>query len=262
MAARTNHPPPAAPVILAIDTSSRVTSLSVLRNGEVVKSLNEGFDEQRSERLWMAIEGLLCDVGLTVRDVDLFAVCVGPGGFTGLRVGLAAAKGLAVAGRKPMIGVTSLEAAAAIGEWGIPVVALVNAYKGEVYSQLFSFDAEGGLVAQNDPAVSTFRIALDRVKHVTELLLAGDAAIENDKEFRRLALEFGDDDNSKRRAWARRASDSSAEAVGKLAHLRYLKGDVRAPEQIAACYVRPAEAEIKLAQGLLGSKIAQSRRKG
>lgn len=233
-----------------------------MRSGEVVKWLNEAFDEQRSEKLWIAIDGLLCDVGLTVRDVDLFAVCVGPGGFTGLRVGMAAAKGLAVAGRKPMVGITSLEAAAASCARGIPVLALVNAYKREVYSQLFSFDSEGGLVAENEPAVSTFRVALDRVNHVDELMLVGDLAIANDEEVRRLALEFGDDDNSKHRAWATRVSDSSAEAIAGLAHLRYLKGDAKAPEHIAACYVRPAEAEIKLAQGLLGSKIEQSRRKG
>ena len=227
-----------------------------------MRSLNKNFDERRSEKLWITMDELLCDAGLSVHDVDLFAVCVGPGGFTGLRVGMAAAKGLAVAGRKLMIGVTSLEAAAANGVRGIPVVALVNAYKKEVYSQLFSFDGMGGLVAENEPAVSTFRVALDRVKHLQELLLVGDGAIENDEEIRRLALEVGDDGNSKHRAWATRVSDSSAEAIGRLAHFRYLKGDAREPEHIAACYVRPAEAEIKLAQGLLGSKIAQSRRKG
>jgi tRNA threonylcarbamoyl adenosine modification protein YeaZ len=212
--------------------------------------------------LWIAIDGLVCDAGLTIRDVDVIAVCVGPGGFTGLRVGMAAAKGLAVAGRKPMVGVTSLEAAAASCAQGVPVLALVNAYKREVYSQLFSFDIQGGLVAENEPLVSTFRLALDRVKDVEELMLVGDPTIENDQEVRRLALEFGDDDNSKRRAWATRGSSSSAEAIAGLAHSRYLKGEAVAPEHIAACYVRPAEAEIKLAQGLLGSKIAQSRRKG
>ncbi|MFY9609704.1 MAG: tRNA (adenosine(37)-N6)-threonylcarbamoyltransferase complex dimerization subunit type 1 TsaB [Blastocatellia bacterium] len=245
-----------------MDTSSRMTGLCVLRNGEVVKRLNEPFDEKRSEKLWIAMEGLLCDVGLTLRDVDLFAVCVGPGGFTGLRVGVAAAKGLAVAAGKPMVGVTSLEAAAASGAGDLPVVALVNAYKREVYSQLFSFDGEGALVAENEPLVSTFRVALDRVKHVKKLMFVGDAAIENDKEIRRLAREIGDDGNSQFRAWATKGSDSSSvEAIARLALSRYLKGGARPPEHIAACYVRPAEAEIKLAQGLLGSKIERSRRK-
>lgn len=263
MAARLNHRPASTPIILAIDTSSRVTGLCVLQNGKVLISLNEAFDEKRSENLWLAIDGLLSDGGLTVRDVDLFAVCVGPGGFTGLRVGVAAAKGLAVARGKPMVGITSLEAAAASGMGALPVVALVNAYKREVYSQLFSFDQERGLVAENEPLVSTFRVALDRVKHVEKLTFVGNAAIENDEEIRRLARDIADSDKSQYRAWSTRCSDSSpAEAIGRLALWRYLRGGARAPEHIAACYVRPAEAEIKLAQGLLGSKIERSRRRG
>lgn len=234
----------------------------MLRNGAVVKSQKETFDEKRSEKLWSAMDGLLCDGGLTVRNVDLFGVCVGPGGFTGLRVGLAAAKGLAVAGGKPMVGVTSLEAAAASCAGALPVVALVNAYKREVYSQLFSFDGERGLVAENEPLVSTFQVALNRVKHVAKLMFVGNAAIENDEEIKRLAREIADDGKSQRRAWSTRGSgSSSAEAIARLALSRYLKGGARAPEQITACYVRPAEAEIKLAQGLLGTKIERSRRK-
>lgn len=250
------------PIILALDTSSAVTGLCVLRNGEVVKSLNETFDDKRSERLWLATDGLLGDAGLTIRDVDLFAVCVGPGGFTGLRVGVAAAKGFAVAAGKPMVGVTSLEAAAANGTPGLPVVALVNAYKKEVYSQLFSFDAEGALVAENEPLVSTFLVALLRVRHLEKLMFVGDAAVANNQEIKRLAREIGDDGNTQNRIWAIQVPASSpAETIARLALLKYLKGGARTPEHIAACYVRPAEAEIKLAQGLLGSKIERSRRK-
>jgi tRNA threonylcarbamoyladenosine biosynthesis protein TsaB len=234
----------------------------VLQSEAVVTSLNETFDEKRSEKLWIAMDELLNDVGLTVRDVDLIAVCVGPGVFTGLRVGVAAAKGFAVAGDKLMVGVTSLEAAAASCSGAFPVVAMVNAYKREVYSQLFSFDGEAGLVAENEPLVSTFGAALERVKHLEKLMFVGDAAIENDEEISRLACEIGNDHNLQHRAWATRGSDSSsAEAIARLALVRYLKGGAQTAEQIAACYVRPAEAEIKLAQGLLGSKIDRSRRK-
>ena len=227
-----------------------------------MRSLNEAFDEQRSERLWVAIDELLYDEGLTVRNVDLFAVCVGPGGFTGLRVGVAAAKGFAVAGDKPMVAVTSLEAAAASGSEAHPVLALVNAYKKEVYSQLFSFDDNGRPIAENEPFVSTFRAALDRVKHVETLMFAGDAAVENDEGIRRLVREMADKDNPQHRTWATPRPDRSpAEAIARLALLRYLNGDARTPEQIRACYVRPAEAEVKLAEGVLGAKIERSRRK-
>jgi tRNA threonylcarbamoyladenosine biosynthesis protein TsaB len=235
-----------------------VTSLCVTRNGEVVQSLNDNHDENRSETLWVLIDRLLREAGLTIGDVDLFGVCVGPGGFTGLRVGMAAAKGLAVAAGKPLVGITSLEATAADAGAGTAVVALVNAYKGEVYSQLFSLDSEGAPVAENEALVSTFRVALDRVAHIETLVLVGDAAVEMAK----LTSEMRSDDLSRSSgAWeSRRSHSSRAEAIARLALLKYRKGEAGTAEDVAACYILRAEAEIKLAKGLLGSKIDRVRR--
>lgn len=236
--------------------------MCVTRRGDVVKSMSVGFDEDRSEKLWLEIDRLVRDAGLAIEDLDLFAVCVGPGGFTGLRVGIAAAKGLAVAAEKPMIGVTSLEAAAANAKGTRPVLAMLNAYKGEVYSQLFSRDGQGGLVAENEPLVSTLRLALDRIAHIDRVILAGEAAAENVEEITKLASDIRRDDSSQlSRAWAVQSSDASlAEGVARLALMRYLKGEAGTPESVAACYVRRPEAEIKLERGLLGSKIARVRR--
>lgn len=260
MTVPSNHVPVSTPVLLAIDTSSNVTSLCVTRNGEIVKSQNDSLDENRSEKLWVEIDRLLREAGLTIDDVDLFAVCVGPGGFTGIRVGLAAAKGFAAAAGKPLVGITSLEAAAADAEAGAAVVALVNAYKGEVYSQLFSVDNEGSPVAVNEALVSTFRAALDRLAHMGELVLAGHAAVDNSSELATLASEMRADDRSTGAWEIHRSSLSRAEAIARLALLKYRKGEAGSAEHVAACYVRRAEAEIKLAKGLLGSKIDRVRR--
>src|SRR5713226_7373279 len=98
---------------LAIDTSSTLTSLYIARENEVLGSLAVRMNDRRSERLWSQIDFLLMEIGLRIDDIDLFSVCTGPGGFTGIRVGMAAAKGFAMAARRPLIGVTSLEAIAA-----------------------------------------------------------------------------------------------------------------------------------------------------
>src|SRR5207253_7252732 len=130
------------------------TSIALTRGDRIVEPLAVDGDERRSERLWLDIGGLLERAGLGVEAIDLFGVCVGPGGFTGLRIGLAAVKGLASATDKPVAGVTSLEAAMA-AQGATTVCAMVGAYKGEVYWQLFTFD-EGGLpVARSEPSVST-----------------------------------------------------------------------------------------------------------
>jgi len=138
----------AEPIILALDTASKATSLALSRGGALLRSIIEPPDEKRSEMLWTEVGSLLAGLGMTIADIDVFAVCVGPGGFTGLRVGMAAIEGFSAATNKPVVGVTSLEAAAFAARPASAVCAMVNAYKGEVYSQLFSFDGDGAAVAQ------------------------------------------------------------------------------------------------------------------
>src|SRR5215470_11495365 len=98
---------------LAIDTSSALTSICIARGDEIAGALAVRMSNRRSERLWSQIDFLLKEADLSVDSIDLFSVCTGPGGFTGIRVGMAAAKGLAMAAGRPLIGVTSLEAVAA-----------------------------------------------------------------------------------------------------------------------------------------------------
>lgn len=227
-----------------------------------MKSVSVGFDEHRSEKLWVEIDSLLRETDLAIEGVDLFAVCIGPGGFTGLRVGIAAAKGFAVAAGKPIIGVTSLEATAANVTKTCQVLAMLNAYKGEVYSQLFSRQGDGAVVAENEPVVSTLRFALERIQHVEQLVVAGEAAVELGHDVAAFADEIRPDGSPPSpRSWLIQDTDSStAEGVARLALMRYGEG-VRA-EDVAACYVKRPEAEIKLAKGLLGSKIDRVRRLG
>jgi tRNA threonylcarbamoyladenosine biosynthesis protein TsaB len=233
-----------------------------MRGAEIIASLNEDFDEKRSEKLWLEIGRFLGEARISIDEVDLFAVCVGPGGFTGLRVGMAAALGLAAATGKPIIGISSLEAAAASAGDAPAVLAMTNAYRGEVYSQLFRCDRDCGPVAENEPLVSTFRDALDRVAHLEKLVFAGDAARENSDLIRELAGEIRRGESSELpQAWVIQNSGTSfADEIARLAFLRLAKGEVGSPEGVKACYVRPTEAEIKLAKGLLGSKIERVRR--
>ena len=120
------------PIILGIDTSAKTTSLAVSRGGTVLTSKIHPPEHTRSETLWVEVSDLLAELGMSIRDVDVFSVCTGPGGFTGLRVGMAAAMGFSEATGKPLIGITSLEAAAFGAGPAQLVCAVVNAYKGEV----------------------------------------------------------------------------------------------------------------------------------
>jgi tRNA threonylcarbamoyladenosine biosynthesis protein TsaB len=255
----TNH---SQPNILALDTSARRTSIALARGDRIVESLAVDGDERRSERLWLDIGGLLERAGLGIEAIDIFGVCVGPGGFTGLRVGLAAIKGLASATDKPVAGVTSLEAAAMAAHRAAMVCAMVGAYKGEVYWQLFTFD-EGGLpVARSEPCVSTSTEALAQVADWSDVDFVGDAAEASREAIRNIAgARFVEGANEQRGGWrVPQTNQNVAEAVARLAYLKWHQGTVETAATVEALYVRPAEAEVKRSLGLLGSKIARSRR--
>jgi tRNA threonylcarbamoyladenosine biosynthesis protein TsaB len=249
------------PLILALDTSSRLTSIALSRGPRVISSVKIDAGEKRSEKLWVDAESLLAGSGVTINDVGLFGVCVGPGGFTGVRVGMSAVKGLASATRKPVVGVTSLEAAAMQAGPGRIVCALVSAYKGEVYSQLFSADETGVPVALNAPLVSTLGKAMERVGERNDIVFTGDAALEGDEFIRQVGGIKGRQEVSRGESGggaAKAANHLTASCIASLSYLKFARGESESGESLRACYVRPAEAEVKLSLGPLGSKINRS----
>jgi tRNA threonylcarbamoyladenosine biosynthesis protein TsaB len=254
------------PLILALDTSSKLTSIALSRGDCVIKSIEIEADDRRSEKLWVDIESLLAESSVSIKEISLFGVCVGPGGFTGLRVGMSAIKGLAAATGKPITGVTSLEAAAAQAEPGRVVCALVNAYKSEVYSQLFEIDEHGWLVALNAPLVSTLSLALERICERSNVIFTGNAALESAELIKQTgAQQSGLEPSSEEEedGWIiKNVNQPLASNIARLSYLKFIRGESENGESLRACYVRPAEAEVKLSLGLLGSKIKRSLKSG
>jgi tRNA threonylcarbamoyladenosine biosynthesis protein TsaB len=237
------------PIILGLDTSSKLTSIAIARGSQTIANFEVELDDNRSARLWELIDFLLAAVGLKVEDVNLFAACSGPGGFTGLRVGIAAIKGLAAATRKPTVGVTSLEALAAAAFPATNVCILSNAYKGEVYTQRFSYDDQGLPVAESVPAVCFLPDALEQVREIDNLSFAGDAADLNREtihQFRESLLNPQAARDSSAGEWVvKKVSRFLAGAVVRLAYHKFLTGQALEPDKLKACYVRSADVKIK-----------------
>lgn len=139
--------------ILALDSASAALSVAVLSDGVPRARRFETLLRGHAERLVPMIDAVMGDSGLDFTDLDALAVTVGPGTFTGVRIGLASARGLALATGLPLIGVTTLEVVAAAvpaemrGERDLLVV--LDARKGEVYVQRFSVGASGDLAPLN-----------------------------------------------------------------------------------------------------------------
>src|SRR6266550_6269516 len=133
-------------LILAADTSGRQGSIALahgLNNGEcdvieVVPLAGGTFSAQ----LVPQIATLLSKHGFQKQDIDGFAVASGPGSFTGLRVGLAAIKGLAEILRKPIATVSMLEVVAIAGAWKGRVLAILDAGRGEAYAGRYEVSAD------------------------------------------------------------------------------------------------------------------------
>ncbi len=232
--------------------------MAIARKDEVIESFTAQADEKRSESLWLDVQRLLDKAGLVISDIELFGVCTGPGNFTGLRVGISAVKGFAAATGKSVAGVTSLEAAAYAAKGAAAVCAMINAYKGEVYSQLFELDDRGAPVALNEPLVSTPVEAVARIAHLDEVAFIGDGAIANADVIREVGRENMAAGRSNVVFCIEQATGLVANRIARLAYLRFVRGETGTVESLRACYVRPAEAEIKLSLGLLGTKIQRS----
>lgn len=125
---------PPDPLILAFDTSAAHCAAALLSGKRITACKVEEMAKGQAERLMPLLEEVLSDAGLDWSGIDAFGVGVGPGNFTGIRIAVSAARGLALATGKPSIGVSSFEALAE-GTAG-PVLASVGARAGASYLQL------------------------------------------------------------------------------------------------------------------------------
>jgi len=127
--------------VLAFDSATSACSAALWRDGDIVAHRFEPMARGHAERLMGMVRAVMADSGTGFADLDLLAVTCGPGGFTGLRIGLAAARGLALAGGLACLGVSTLEAVAA----GVAqperddarVLAAIDSKRGDIYAQVF-----------------------------------------------------------------------------------------------------------------------------
>ncbi len=140
-------------LILALDTSTQAGSLAILRGNQVIGQVSTWVSETYSSRMFRHLEFLLRELGLDLREMELFAVAAGPGSFTGLRVGLTAVKGWAEVYRKPIAAVSGLEAVAAQAHATEPLlVPVLDARRGQVYGGLYE-RLDANLVLRGDEVV-------------------------------------------------------------------------------------------------------------
>ena len=165
-------------LILAFETSAKAASVALTENGKLLGESYQNTGLTHSQTLMVMAEDLLKQCGKTVSDVTAVAVAEGPGSFTGVRIGVAAAKGFAWGGQIPCYGVSTLEAMAeSLGVYRGYVCPCMDARRSQVYNALFYVNQGKVERITPDRAIALADLG-DEIKNFSEpIFLVGDGAV-------------------------------------------------------------------------------------
>ena len=159
--------------ILGIDTSTDICGIALSEKRTLIAEFRSNIKRAHAEMIISAIDRVLCDVKLKPQELNGIAVSIGPGSFTGLRIGLAAVKGLALATELPVVAVPSLDALALSARfWEYQICPLVKAQADEVYTALYHFQ-NGQLIRNSNYRLITVDALRDVIDQKTLLINVG-----------------------------------------------------------------------------------------
>ena len=164
--------------ILSFETSAKAASVALTDGGKLLAESYQNTGLTHSQTLMVMAQDLLKSCGLTARDVEAVAVAAGPGSFTGVRIGVAAAKGFAWGGELPCYGVSTLEAMArTLGVWQGYIVPAMDARRSQVYTAVFHAQQGNLTRVEDDMAISLQELG-EKIKNYEEtIFLVGDGAL-------------------------------------------------------------------------------------
>ena len=222
--------------ILALETSAKSVSCAVVEDGAPLASAYQCTGLTHSRTLLPMVDAMLKNAELTLEDIDAIAIAAGPGSFTGLRIGIAAAKGLAWAADKPCIGVSTLEAMAqnAAHIDGL-IVGAMDARRSQVYNAVFEAKNGGLTRLTPDRAISLEELCVQLSDKRQPIIVLGDGGIL----CWRYLMEHGVPCTLAPNALLYQ----NAVGVGLSAERAYARGEALSAQELLPVYLRPAQAE-------------------
>jgi tRNA threonylcarbamoyladenosine biosynthesis protein TsaB len=222
--------------ILGIDTSTLVLAVGVVSEEKVLAEVKLDIQVTYSEILLSSIDQLLKNIQTRIEDIDGFSLAIGPGSFTGLRIGLSTVKGLAFALKKPVAAVVSLDCLASFFPYSnFPVGALLDAKKQEVYFAWYD-TRKGEIKRISDYLVISPENLNEFIKEKTLLVGPGAKVYrENIEKSLKENAVFGD---------AFELFPSGA-MIAKLGIEKIKKNEIENIETLEPFYIRKSEQELK-----------------
>ena len=176
--------------ILAIDTSSKRCSVCIYEDNHVIINLNNDDEKTHSVKLMPMVDQAFKETGLSLDDISLLACCIGPGSFTGVRIGISTVKAFADVKNIPVVGITSLESLAynvihdnssvnTIDEKKTLICSLIDAKNNNVYCGLYYYNEKMNLIEifAEDISVTIEKIKNTFVKNnFSDIIFVGDGA--------------------------------------------------------------------------------------
>jgi len=233
--------------ILAIETSTMLGGVAVADSSGLIAEVRLNVKSTHSERLMTEIDHVMTRSGLQVSDIDVFTVSIGPGSFTGLRIGVSTVKGFSFATGKPIVTVPTLEALA----WNFPfsrypVCTMLDARKKEVYAALFRWVDEGfdRLIGETS---TKMELLLEEMKGeqckverglFEKIIFAGEGALLYRKEIVAALGEgaiFAPPDRMV----------PSPSVIASIGFRKAMREEFSEPMSLVPLYIRRSEAEIK-----------------
>lgn len=210
--------------ILAIDTTSKICSVALLEDENVLDEINLDSGLTHSENLMPLVKEILEKNKIELKDINLIGVDVGPGSFTGIRIGVASVKAMAEVWNIPVASITSLETLARNVETQNTIVSLIDARNNQVYMGIF----DNNYNKIEEYLADDINIAIEKIKKYETINIIGDGSIlhkdllvQNIKN-----IQFSD------------INEQYARNVGKMSYKKFLEKDLKNADTVIPVYLR------------------------
>lgn len=233
-------------LILAVDSSTPVAGAALVEDHRVLNESFINYKKTHSETLLPTIDRIMEECECCLADLDALAITVGPGSFTGLRIGMATVKGIALAAHKPIVALSTLDTLAANAAGSDDLVgALLDARKNELYYGFYRMGEQGPqamLEAMVGPPQAVVNQARQLLTQEQRVILLGDG-------YYRYSAFFEEELKEELKAIPGHLMLPRAAAAGILAVNKARQGEFENLYQLRPVYIRLSEAEYRLGKG-------------